>query len=237
MSGYKREAKMSDENRKRVVVVEDDILLNKALCKAFTNDGYIAQGVSSVKEGLAAFREGAALMVVDIGLPDGEGFSLCRQVRESGGTPVIFLTARDDELDMIRAFDCGADDYLVKPFSMAVLLKHVQAVLRRTGESELQEVDYENPHIDFARKRVLLCGEEAKLTPKEYILLELLVRNRKRVVTKQMMLEQIWDAQGSYVEDNTVNVTLSRLRKKIEPDPYNPIYIKTVFGLGYTFGE
>lgn len=225
------------KNSKKIIIVEDDVLLNKALCKVFLNAGYEAIGVGSVKEGLHAFEEGAALMIIDIGLPDGEGFSLCRKVRERGETPVIFLTARDDEPDMLRAFDCGADDYLVKPFPLAVLLKHAQAVLRRTRGDDTQEFCYRDLCMDFARKRVTLCGEEVKLTPKEYILLELLARNRKRVVTKQMMLEQIWDAEGSYVEKNTVHVTLSRLRKKMEPDSANPLYIKTVFGLGYTLGE
>ena len=148
-----------------------------------------------------------------------------------------FLTARDDEVDMLRAFDCGADDYLVKPFSMAVLLKHAQAVLRRTGEEDAKLFCYEDLSIDFARKQVTSQGRSVNLTNKEYDLLALLARNRTKVITKQMMLEQIWDVQGSFVEENTVNVTLSRLRKKIEPDPANPVYIKNVFGLGYTFGE
>ena len=138
---------------------------------------------------------------------------------------------------MLRAFDCGADDYLVKPFPMAVLLRHAQAVLRRSGEGGAKLFCYEDLSIDFERKQVMNRGRAINLTNKEYGLLELLARNRKKVVTKQMMLEQIWDEQGSYVEDNTVNVTLSRLRKKIEPDPANPVYIKNVFGLGYTFGE
>lgn len=222
---------------KKVVIVEDDELLNRALCKAFANAGYEAQGFGSVREGMDAIQRGTSLMVIDIGLPAGEGFALCQKVRDCGGTPVIFLTARDDEMDMIRAFDCGADDYLVKPFPMAVLLKHAEAVLRRMGEGHTQAFSYEGLRIDFARKQVTSGGRDVKLTPKEYVLLELLARNHKRVVTKRMILEQIWDAKGSYVEENTVNVTLSRLRKKIEPDPDNPIYIKTVFGLGYTFGE
>lgn len=222
---------------KKIIIVEDDVLLNKALCKTFVKAGYEVEGAVSIREGLEAFSGGAELVIIDIGLPDGEGFTLCQKVRETDGTPVIFLTARDDEMDMIRAFDCGADDYLVKPFPTAVLLKHIEAVLRRTGQDNSKEFCYEDLYIDFGRKRVTCCGIDVKLTPKEYILLELLVKNRKRVVTKQMMLEQIWDSQGSYVEENTVDVTLSRLRKKIEPDSGNPVYIRNVFGLGYTFGE
>ncbi len=223
--------------KNKVIIVEDDRLLNRALCKAFTNAGYEAAGAMSMQEAEDLLEDGTALMVVDIGLPDGDGFALCRKVQESTQIPVIFLTARDDEVDMLRAFDCGADDYLVKPFSMAVLLKHAQAVLRRTGEEDAKLFCYEDLSIDFARKQVTSQGRSVNLTNKEYDLLALLARNRTKVITKQMMLEQIWDVQGSFVEENTVNVTLSRLRKKIEPDPANPVYIKNVFGLGYTFGE
>ena len=138
---------------KKVVIVEDDELLNRALCKAFANAGYEAQGFGSVREGMDAFQRGTSLMVIDIGLPDGEGFALCQKVRDCGGTPVIFLTARDDEMDMIRAFDCGADDYLVKPFPMAVLLKHAEAVLRRMGEGYTQAFSYEGLRIDFRANR------------------------------------------------------------------------------------
>lgn len=223
--------------KNKVIIVEDDRLLNRALCKTFTNAGYEAAGAMSMQEAENFLEDGTALMVVDIGLPDGDGFALCRKVQESTQIPVIFLTARDDEVDMLRAFDCGADDYLVKPFSMAVLLKHAQAVLRRTGEEDAKLFCYEDLSIDFARKQVTSQGRSVNLTNKEYDLLALLARNRTKVITKQMMLEQIWDVQGSFVEENTVNVTLSRLRKKIEPDPANPVYIKNVFGLGYTFGE
>lgn len=223
--------------KNKVIIVEDDRLLNRALCKTFMNAGYEAAGAMSMQEAGNFLEDGTALMIVDIGLPDGDGFALCRQVQESTQIPVIFLTARDDEADMLRAFDCGADDYLVKPFPMAVLLKHAQAVLRRTGEKDAKLFCYEDLNIDFARKQVTSQGRSVNLTKKEYDLLALLARNRTKVITKQMMLEQIWDVQGSFVEENTVNVTLSRLRKKIEPDPANPVYIKNVFGLGYTFGE
>lgn len=221
----------------KVIIVEDDALLNRALCKAFVNAGYEVEGAVSVQEAQTCLQDGAALMIIDVGLPDGDGFSLCRQVRESRDIPVIFLTARDEEADMLRGFDCGADDYLVKPFPMEVLLRHAQAVLRRTSEGKTGIFLYEDLSIDFERKQVISQGNVLSLTPKEYSLLELLAKNRKKVITKQMMLEQLWDGQGSFVEENTVDVTLYRLRKKIEPDPANPIYIKNVFGIGYTFGE
>lgn len=222
---------------KTILIIEDDTLLNEALCKTFANAGYKTEGACSMKEALDIFNENIDLMIIDIGLPDGDGLTLCRRVRQLCQTPVIFLTARDDEADMIRAFDYGADNYLVKPFPPKVLLKHAEAVLRRVGQGEAQSFCYEGLSIDFERKQVKCRGMEVKLSPKEYCLLELLARNRKKVITRQMMLEKIWDEQGSFVEENTVNVTLSRLKKKIEINPSDPVYIKNVFGLGYTLGD
>lgn len=222
---------------KTIVIIEDDVLLNEALCKTFTNAGYCAKGAHSMKQGMAFFQDNVSLAVIDIGLPDGDGITLCRRVQSLYNTPVIFLTARDEEADMLHAFDSGADDYLVKPFPMAVLLKHVEAVLRRAVEENPQTFYYEELSIDFERKQVKIKGNTIKLTPKEYRLLELLAKNRKRVVTKNMMLKQIWDEEGSFVEENTVNVTLTRLKKKIESNPAKPVYIKNIFGLGYTLGD
>lgn len=222
---------------KTIVIIEDDVLLNEALCKTFTNAGYCAKGAHSMKQGMAFFNESVSLAVIDIGLPDGDGITLCRKVQSLYKTPVIFLTARDEEADMLHAFDSGADDYLVKPFPMAVLLKHVEAVLRRAVEENPQIFHYEELSIDFERKLVKIRDNTVKLTPKEYRLLELLAKNRKKVVTKNMMLNQIWDEEGSFVEENTVNVTLTRLKKKIESNPANPVYIKNIFGLGYTLGD
>ena len=137
---------------------------------------------------------------------------------------------------MIKAFDLGADDYLVKPFSLAVLLKHIEAIFRRMGKNR-EIFQYENLKIDFERKQVFSETEEVKLTAKEYKLLEILAKNKGRVLTKTMLLQQVWDVEGTFVEENTVNVTLNRLKKKIEPDPSNPIYITNLFGIGYTFGK
>ena len=220
-----------------ITVVEDDPLLNNALCRMLSDAGYHASGAHTLAEGIRLLRQMPDLLLLDIGLPDGEGIRLCEHIQNTGKIPVIFLTARDEEADMLRAFDCGADDYLVKPFPMAVLLKHVEAVLRRTSGDGSHRFCYGDLMINLDSKQVRISGDPVRLTPKEYRLLELLAQNQKRVVTKRMMLEQIWDEDGSFVEENTVNVTLSRLKKKIEPDPSNPIYIKNVFGLGYTLGE
>lgn len=217
-----------------ILIVEDDPLFNEALCRTLEKAGYSVQRAYSLIEAAAHMDRQTSLLIVDIGLPDGTGLEFCRNVRQTSQVPVIFLTARDGEEDMIQAFDWGADDYLVKPFPMAVLLKHVEAVLRRSGEKDQNLYTYKDLVVDLNRKRVCRSGRLLKLTAREYQLLELLMRNAGKVVTKTMMLEQVWDVEEVYVEENTVNVTLNRLKKKIEPDPANPVYIKNVFGLGYT---
>ena len=219
-----------------VAIVEDDRLFNEALYQILKKAGYETARAYSYGEGLALIEKTPDLMIVDVNLPGGEGFELCRRARDYGQVPVIFLTARDEETDMIKAFDLGADDYLVKPFPMAVLLKHVEAVLRRSS-SEKDVLSYMDLQIDFQRKSVSYQGAEIKLTAREYGVLALLAKNQGRIVTKEMILEQVWDAEGAFVEENTVNVTLSRLRKKIEPEPASPIFIRNVFGMGYTFGK
>lgn len=218
----------------RIGIIEDDRPLNEALCTYLETLGYITDSAFSFEEGMALAEKHPDLLLADIGLADGSGIEICRMVR--GKTPVIFLTAKDGEENMLRAFGCGADDYLVKPFPMPVLAAHIQAVLRRIGGSR-NELHYLDMYIDYDKKQVQLAGNPVKLTPREYQLLELLSQNRGRVVTKDMILEKVWDSRGVFVDDNTVNVTLNRLKKKIEPDSSHPLYIRNIFGLGYTFGE
>nr|CRY96026.1 hypothetical protein [uncultured prokaryote] len=231
-----RNGSLEEKMMNTVAIVEDDRLFNEALYQILKKAGYETARAYSYGEGLALIEKTPDLMIVDVNLPGGEGFELCRRARDYGQIPVIFLTARDEETDMIKAFDLGADDYLVKPFPMAVLLKHVEAVLRRSS-SEKDVLSYMDLQIDFQRKSVSYQGAEIKLTAREYGVLALLAKNQGRIVTKEMILEQVWDAEGAFVEENTVNVTLSRLRKKIEPEPASPIFIRNVFGMGYTFGK
>lgn len=221
---------------KRIAVIEDDRLFNEALARTLSKAGYEILRAFTFEEGIGLIGENPDLIIIDINLPGGDGLAICKRAEDYGQIPAIFLTARDEEEDMIRAFDLGADDYLVKPFPMPVLLKHIEAVLRRTEEKK-SLFRYMDLTIDFELKKVTYGEEEIKLTAKEYKLLALLAANKGRVVTKELILAQVWDAEGSFVEENTVNVTLGRLKKKIEPDPANPLFIKNVFGLGYTFGK
>ena len=221
---------------KKIAIIEDDRLFNEALYQYFLKAEYEVRRAFSFREGTLLIDDHPDLMIIDINLPDGEGLDLCRRAHDYNHIPVIFLTARDEEEDMICAFDLGADDYLVKPFPMKVLLKHVEAVLRRTEEDK-NLFHYMDLAVDLDSRQVTYQGRDIRLTAKEYELLALLIRNKGQVVTKELILDQVWDQSGAFVEEHTINVTLSRLRKKIEPDPANPIFIKNVFGLGYVFGK
>lgn len=216
-------------------IIEDDVLLNQALDTALQNAGYHTICAHNGKEAFALIGESVSLLLMDIGLPEEDGIRLYQKLRKKWEIPVIFLTARDEERDMLAAFDEGADDYVVKPFSMKVLLKRMEAVLKRNGKEQILSCG--EITLDPLAKQVFRKEQEITLTVKEYQLLEYLMRNRGQVLTKENILEQIWGLDGQFVVDNVVSVTINRLRKKIEPDAKCPTYIKNVFGLGYRIGE
>ena len=218
-----------------VGIIEDDRLLNQALKLTLEKAGYETVSARTKQEALSTMGNGEELLIVDIGLPDGDGISLYRVLQTRRKIPAIFLTARDEEEDMLSAFDIGADDYVVKPFSMKVLLKRIEAVLKRNrGTSQLS---FRELILYPAGKQVFMKGQEIRLTAKEYRLLEYLMMNQGQVLTRENILEQVWGLSGQFVVDNTVSVTINRLRKKIEPDAGQPDYIKNVFGLGYRIGD
>lgn len=216
-------------------IIEDDRWLNQALQIALKKAGYKVRTALSMQEALRSFDGSEALFVIDIGLSDGDGICLYRKLREKRNIPAVFLTAKDEEEDMLTAFDAGAEDYVVKPFSMKVLLKRIETVLRRNrGENLLL---YRDLVLDTDRKQASVKGREVSLTAKEYQLLEYLMNHQGRVLSKENILEHIWGIDGSFVVENLVSVTVNRLRKKIEPDVKEPVYIRNVFGLGYKIGE
>lgn len=218
-----------------VGIIEDDRLLNQALKLTLEKAGYETVSAHTKREALSIMGNGEELLIVDIGLPDGDGISLYRALQTRRKIPAIFLTARDEEEDMLSAFDIGADDYVVKPFSMKVLLRRIEAVLKRNrGTSQLS---FRELILYPAGKQVFMKGQEIRLTAKEYRLLEYLMMNQGQVLTRENILEQVWGLSGQFVVDNTVSVTINRLRKKIEPDAGQPDYIKNVFGLGYRIGD
>ena len=215
-------------------IIEDDVLLNQALNIALKNTGYSTICMYTKKDALSLIKDKVELLIIDIGLPDGNGIYLYQELQKKRKIPAIFLTARDEEKDMLEAFDIGADDYVVKPFSVKVLLKRIEVVLKRNEE---EIISFGDLTLYLDRKQVFLYGKEILLTAKEYQLLEYLMVNQGQVITKENILEKIWGLDGQFVVDNTVSVTINRLRKKIEPDAKQPIYIKNVYGLGSRIGE
>ena len=165
---------------------------------------------------------------------NGNGLEFCEKIRETSETPVLFLTANDTEEDMLEGFGVGCDDYISKPFSIEVLRKKVLAVLKRSGVGKFR-MKYRDLELDKEKCLVLMKGQEIHLTSTEYKLLLYLMENRGRVVTKAMLLEQLWDIDGNFVDDNTVRVNIKRLRQKLNDEKQE--YIVTVFGMGYSFGE
>lgn len=221
---------------KTIGIIEDDKLLNEALSIALKREEFEVICGYSFRDGETIAARNPDLLLIDIGLPDGNGIELCKKANGYSQIPVIFLTARDDEIEMVKAFDSGCDDYILKPFSTMILIKRIYAVLRRSAE-EKELFLYKELKIDFKGMQAAYQGNVIKLTGKEYQLLEFLVRHKGQVVTRDMLLQEIWDISGAFVEENTLSVTINRLRKKIEPDPAKPIFIRNVFGIGYTFGE
>lgn len=217
----------------KIGIVEDEPLLNEALCITLTKEGYEVCSAFSVQEGMELLEQGLDLLLLDITLPDGQGFSVIEKAKE---VPTIFLTARDDEIDMLHAFERGCEDYIVKPFSMEILKRRIQVVLRRNG-GKMNTLVYRDLRIDYVKKQVYRKNELVRLTAREYQLLEYLSRNIGQVLSKEMILQKVWDIDGMFVVDNTVSVTVNRLRKKLEADSDTSVYIKNVFGMGYLFGE
>ena len=212
-------------------IIEDDNLLRKALDTSLKNQGYTTILVGSRKEAIKNIDRSVDLLIVDIGLPDGDGINLYQELQKNGRIPAIFLTAKDDEKDMLKAFDTGADDYVVKPFSMKVLLKRIEAVIGRNNREK--QLACGEIILFPDKKQVYKNEKEIILTAREYQLLEYLMYNQGNVLTKENILEYVWGLDGQFVVDNTVSVTINRLRKKIETDAGSPIYLKNVFGLGY----
>jgi len=221
-----------------ILIVEDDELLSRGLAFALQKEGYGVVTAYGCTEGYAAFLNGGVdLALLDINLPDRSGTVLCDEIRKISEIPIIFITANDTEQDMIKGFNMGCDDYIAKPFSVDVLKQRVKAVLRRAVAVDRDVCNTGDIMVDFQQMIVQKNMQTIKLTATEYRLLELLVKNKGQVLTRQLLLERLWDAGGKFVDENALSVNIRRLRQKIEDNPKNPNYIITVFGIGYTWGD
>lgn len=219
----------------RVLVVDDEPQIRRFLRLGLQGHGYEVLEAASAEEGLrTAVAERPDMMVLDLGLPDREGFDVLGAVREWSAMPVLVLSVRDREAEKVRAFDLGADDYVVKPFGMAELLARIKTALRRRMESESPEPVFRvgGLEVDRARRIVRVDGAEVRLSPKQYRLLHMLVVNAGKVVTHRQLLAEVWGA--AHRDDiQYLRVFMRKLRGRIEPDPARPRYLLTELGVGY----
>lgn len=226
-----------------LLLLEDDFSLVEGLQYALEKNGFSLEIVRSVKEAdvLLKKQHNFDLLLLDVTLPDGSGFSVCEQVRQSGDhTPIIFLTAADEETNIIRGLDSGGDDYITKPFKLGELCSRIRALLRRSGAKKNTDANYLVSgaiSIDLLAGKAFCQGQTLELTNAEYRLLCLFVRNVGRVLTRTIILDIIWDGNGNFVDDNTLSVYIRRLREKIESEPSQPKQLITVRGVGYRWTE
>lgn len=218
-----------------IFLLEDDEAIGIGLTYSLENEGYKVTLAKSVKDAEKIIDEKKfSLYILDLTLPDGSGYDVCKKVKANGDLPVIFLTAYDDEVNVIMGFELGADDYISKPFRVKELMLRIKSVMRRySNETSDGIIKINNLKINTNEAKVYKNNEEIVLTAMEYRLLLILLSNRGKVLSRTALLENIWDVAGDFVEDNTLTVYIKRLRDKIEEDPTKPEFIKTVRGLGY----
>lgn len=224
----------------RILLLEDDAALIDGLEYALRKEGYEVESARRVSEATELLKSSYDLLLFDVDLPDGTGFEVCESLRKNRSlVPVIFLTAADDEMSIVRGLECGGDDYVTKPFRLSELCARIRALLRRAGFEKkggalLMSGDIS---IDLERSLAMQDGVALTLTGAEYRLLCLLIRNAGILVTRNRILEELWDSGGNFVDENTVSVYIRRLREKIEKNPSKPERLITVRGFGYRWNE
>ena len=227
---------------KHILVVEDDSFLNKMVTYNLTADGYDVISVLNVKTATQALNSREFdLVLLDINLPDGNGFELCKLIKpQHPDTIVIFLTANDQESDQIRGYEVGAIDYITKPFVIGALQRKIKAMFAMLEHHKPAKDIYDDGRLflDFSEQAATLNGKSLSLSPMEFKMLNLFRKNPKQVLTRQLLLEKLWDIEERFVDEHTLTTSISRIRSKIEADGGAP-YIKTVYGMGYqwTGGE
>ena len=219
----------------RIFVLEDDAAIAMGLTYALQQEGYETTHCKTVQEALKIIdQEIFSLYILDLTLPDGSGYDVCKAIKAKGDLPVIFLTAYDEEVNVVMGFEMGADDYISKPFRVRELMARIKSVLRRyTKETSDGVIRLKDLQIRTAEAKVYRGTTEIPLTALEYRLLLILLNHRGQILSRTQLLENIWDVAGDFVEDNTLTVYIKRLRNKIEEKSGQTEYIKTVRGMGY----
>jgi DNA-binding response OmpR family regulator len=228
-----------------ILVIEDDEGLNRGICFSLKKEGYEVLSAADLTQGRQLLRtKPIDLLLLDITLPDGDGFTFCNEIREISELPIIILTAKDLETDEIIGFEVGADDYITKPFSLSVLKARIAVQLRRSSlrkeeasQSKLRWLTSADIRLCKDSCKVYKKEQELELSATEYKLLMLFMENKGQILLKEQIIENIWDLEGNFVDENTLPVNVRRLRMKLEEEPSKPKLIKTIHGMGYLWSE
>lgn len=221
----------------KILVVEDDVTIVKNLSELLRQEGFTVSSALNCKEAEKKTDcEQFDLILLDVLLPDGNGFSLCKKIKSVSDCPVIFLTASADEFSVVTGLDIGADDYIEKPYRPRELISRIKSVLRRAGKSQ-SVITLGNVSVDMDKGIVTKNGRDVFLSALEYRLFLVFLNNPGATLTRNKLLSEIWDIAGDFVNDNTLSVYIKRLREKIEDDIQNPKIILTARGIGYKLGE
>ena len=225
--------------KRTILLVEDEASIREPLAEVLRSEGFETLVAGSVAEALEEARRSPDLVLLDVMLPDGSGFDVCRELRRDSQVPIIMLTARGEEADRVVGLELGADDYVVKPFSAREVVARIRAVLRRTDTSAPAEdtpIEIGELRLDPARRLVTLNGDSLELSRKEYELLKLLMENAGSVVKRERVFEEVWDTQW-FGSMKTLDVHVSGLRRKLGDDPSQPRFLHTVRGVGFRFAS
>lgn len=220
---------------KKILLVEDNETIIMGLKYSLEQEGFQVISAKTAKKSKEKLdNKSIDIVLLDVSLPDGNGFEICKEIKEKNDIPVIFLTAQDEETSVVLGLDLGADDYIVKPFRTRELISRIKSVLRRYGKKEENNIiQYKNIKIDTISAKVYKNNKEIIFTSLEYRILLMLFTNQNKLITREQLLEKIWDIAGNFVNDNTLTVYIKRIREKLEDDSI----IKTVRGLGYRIGD
>lgn len=226
---------------KTILIVEDDMMIASGITYTLQQEGYEVDHVTNVKEALIAISKQVYILVLlDLSLPDGSGYTVFEEIKQKCDTPIIFLTAVDDEGNTVKGLEMGADDYITKPFRIKELLARIKTVLRRAGagtELSSKFIYLGDIQIDTAQAKVMKKGNEIILTSLEYRLLLIFANHKNQILSRNQLLMNLWDIDGNYVNDNTLTVYIKRLREKIGDNNTEHEIIKTIRGLGYKAGD
>lgn len=221
-----------------ILLLEDDESINRGITFVLEKDGYQVYSCETVAQANKVFhQQEIKLIICDITLPDGSGLDFVRKVREESSVHIIFLTALDQEVDQVMGYEAGADDYITKPFSLSVLKLKVSAFFKKQQGVSRERIESGNICFYVNEMRVLAAGKEVSLTKNEWKMLQAFMENPRQILSKNQLLERVFDAEGDFVDENTIAVNIRRLREKIEPDSSKPEYIKNVRGIGYLWDK